>query len=87
MKKANLPLFEITRVLVRLDHVARFMVNAITASCDRLSCIAYPIALLAALGHTTTDRTAAHGNQIDGAPIYAVLCAAAIRLNDPNNRL
>src|SRR5207237_5954688 len=28
-------------VLVRLDHVASSIVNAIAASCDRLQCIAY----------------------------------------------
>jgi hypothetical protein len=30
------PLFEIARVLVRFNHVARFIETRITASCDRL---------------------------------------------------
>src|SRR5207249_1564798 len=34
--KMNLPLFEITRVPMRLNHVASFIVNANTASRERL---------------------------------------------------
>jgi hypothetical protein len=37
-----LPLFEIARVLVRLDHVARFMVNANHSTCERLIDLAKP---------------------------------------------
>ena len=33
--KHALPVFEIARVLVRLNHIARLIVNAITQSCDR----------------------------------------------------
>jgi hypothetical protein len=33
---ASSPLFEIARVLLRLNHVANFILNAITASCERL---------------------------------------------------
>jgi hypothetical protein len=41
---------ELARVLVRLDHVASFIVNANHASSGRLKNLAKPIALLIAFG-------------------------------------
>jgi len=32
----NLPLFELARVLVRLDHIAHIIANAATVLCERL---------------------------------------------------
>ena len=33
---SRLRLFELARVLVRVDHITRFIANPITASCERL---------------------------------------------------
>jgi hypothetical protein len=40
MTGANSPPFEIASVLVRFDHVGRFIVNRITASRERLKNLA-----------------------------------------------
>ncbi|SRR6266581_1081330 len=74
----SLPLFEIARVLVRLDHVAWFIVNAnhgIVRAAAKLSVI-NRIADCVWLGITTADRMAAHrrlDRRRDG------LCAGGLR--------
>jgi hypothetical protein len=64
-------LFDIARVFIRLNHVARVIVNANTALFERLRCVAYPIALLCvrfALPQATKWQRI--GNQIDAAIIF-----------------
>jgi len=60
----HLSIFEIARVLVRVDHIARFIVNAITALRERPKNLAYPTALVAAFSPPYRSRPNGSASEI-----------------------
>jgi hypothetical protein len=57
-------LYELARVLVRFDHVARFIVNANDGIIYRLKNFAYPIALLIAFASRYHSRPNGSASEI-----------------------